>query len=85
MNITSLILVAIAVAACTKKPASVVPELGDRVLTVNEYIAQPKLREKVSAACGNDPGRTGLDPNCINVRRADHIASFGTSIPSMIP
>jgi hypothetical protein len=64
---------------CGRQPAAAVPELGDRVLTVDEFLAQPDLRGKVSALCRNDPGRIGLTPNCVNVRRADHIASMGTS------
>lgn len=80
-----LILILAAVAGCTRQPAAIVPELGDRVLTVSEYVAKPDLRKKVSAACNNDPGRSGLDPNCINVQRADHLASFGTSIPKLFP
>jgi hypothetical protein len=49
------------------------------VLTVDEFLAQPDLRGRVSALCRNDPGRMGATPNCVNVRRADHIASMGTA------
>lgn len=64
---------------CGREPAMAIPELGDRVLTVDEFLAQPDLRNKVGALCRNDPGRTGATPNCVNVRRADHIASMGTA------
>lgn len=64
---------------CTRESATAIPGLGDRVLTVEEFLAQPELRRKVSAYCHNDPGRTGLTPNCVNVRRADHLASMGTA------
>jgi hypothetical protein len=64
---------------CSRKSGTAIPELGERVLTVDEFLAQPELRKKVSAYCHNDPGRTGLTPNCVNVRRADHIASMGTA------
>jgi hypothetical protein len=64
---------------CSHDSGTAVPELGDRVLTVDEFLAQPELRKKVSAYCHNDPGRTGVTPNCVNVRRADHIASMGTA------
>lgn len=59
----------------------------NRVYTVDEFVAQPELRKKVSASCSNDPGRTGLDLNCVNVRRADHVASFGGTggIPRIVP
>jgi hypothetical protein len=75
----SIISMAALMFGCGREPAVAIPELGDRVLTVDEFLAQPDLRNKVSASCRNDPGRTGLTPNCVNVRRADHIASMGTS------
>lgn len=77
----------IALSACGK-PDPVASITGvDRVLTVKEYLAQPDLRQKVSAVCSDDPGRTGLNPNCVNVRRADHIAAFGsaTDMPRLFP
>ena len=74
-----LILAAVLLGACTREASNNIPELSDRVLTVDEYLAQPDLRQKVSAVCHNDPGRLGLTPNCVNVRRADHIASMGTA------
>jgi hypothetical protein len=80
-----LLLLPLALSGCFKgEPPTVVPGV-DRVYTVDEFVAQPVLRKKVSAVCSNDPGRTGLDPNCVNVRRADHIASVGTTIPSIVP
>lgn len=83
---TSLLL-PLALTGCFKvEPAAVVPAV-DRVYTVEEFIAQPELRKKVSAACGNDPGELGQAPNCINVRRADRIASAGSlaSMPRIVP
>lgn len=62
--------------------AATVPE-ASRVLTVNEFLARPDLREKIGAVCSNDPGRTMLDANCTNVRRADHIAMAGGAIPKI--
>jgi hypothetical protein len=70
---------AVLVLGCGREPAKAIPELGDRVLTVDEFLAQPDLRGRVSALCRNDPGRMGATPNCVNVRRADHIASMGTA------
>jgi hypothetical protein len=64
---------------CSRESGTAIPELGERVRTVDEFLAQPELRKKVSAYCHNDPGRSGLTPNCVNVRRADHIASMGTT------
>jgi hypothetical protein len=75
----SIVFVAVLMCGCGREPATAIPELGNRVLTVDEFLAQPVLRDKVSALCRNDPGRMGLNPNCVNVRRADHIASMGTA------
>lgn len=74
-----LIIPALFVAACSREAAQSIPKLGDRTLTVDEFLAQPDLRKQVSAFCHNDPGRLGLTPNCVNVRRADHLASMGTA------
>lgn len=77
--ILTLIAASLALGACNREFDTSVPELGGRVLTVDELVAQPDLRNRVSAACVNDPGRMGLAANCVNVRRADHIASMGTA------
>jgi hypothetical protein len=79
-----LVLLHLAMAGC-KREVSLAP--ADRIYTVEEFLAQPELRKRVSAVCGNDPGRTGQDPNCINVRRADRIASFGSAerMPRIVP
>jgi len=83
-SILFLLLLAATVAAC-KREAVVVPV--DRVYTVDEYVAAPELRRKVSAACSNDPGRTAKDPNCVNVHRADRVAAAGTlgGMPRTVP
>ncbi|KQQ96127.1 EexN family lipoprotein [Massilia sp. Leaf139] len=73
--------------ACTgDEVVTAVPD-ATRVYTVDEFLAQPDLRKKVSAVCSNDPGRTGLDANCLNVRRADRVASFGNvaNMPRIVP
>lgn len=75
----SIVSVAALMLGCGREAAEAIPGLGNRVLTVDEFLAQPDLRNKVSAFCRNDPGRVGMTPNCVNVRRADHIASMGTS------
>lgn len=74
-------------AGCSASVTSVtsVPDL-DRVLTVQEFVADAPLRQKVGDFCANNPGQTGLDPNCINVRQAIHIASSGTgNFPRIVP
>ncbi|MFS2213985.1 EexN family lipoprotein [Telluria sp. Tellsp104] len=75
----AIVSIAVFMCGCGREPAGAIPGLGNRVLTVDEFLAQPALRDKVSALCRNDPGRMGLTPNCVNVRRADHIASMGTA------
>ena len=75
----SIVSIAVLMCGCGRGPAAAIQELGDRVLTVDEFLAQPELRGKVSARCRNDPGRLGCTPNCVNVRRADHVASMGTA------
>jgi hypothetical protein len=82
--VSIFLLLPLAMAGC-KREVSLVP--ADRIYTVEEYLAQPELRTKVSAVCSNDPGRTGQDPNCINVQRADRVASAGSSsaMPRIAP
>lgn len=70
------IAIAIALTGCSARVTQV-PDL-DHVLTVDEFVAQPAMRARVFAYCANNPGQTGLDPNCINVRQAEHIAVIGT-------
>lgn len=87
MNRLIPLLLPIALTGCFKvEPGMTVPAV-DRVYTVDEFVAQPDLRKKVSALCANDPGRLGQAPNCINVRRADRIASAGSlaDMPRVVP
>lgn len=83
-SIPFFLLLAATVYGC-KREAVVVP--ADRVYTVDEYLAAPDLRRRVSAACSNDPGRTAQDPNCVNVHRADRVAAAGTlgGMPRTVP
>jgi hypothetical protein len=89
-SFTFCLAVLVSLAACSKtgggQPGlTVVPDL-ERVLTVDEFLAQPAVRQKVSAFCGNDPGRTRLDPNCVNAQRADRIATAGKGdFPRIVP
>lgn len=81
------LLLPLALTGCFKvEPATTAPS-ADRVYTVDEFVAQPDLRKKVGALCGNDPARLGQAPNCINVRRADRIATAGslTDMPRIVP
>lgn len=81
------LLLPLALTGCFKVDPVTTVLAVDRVYTVDEYLAQPDLRKKVSAVCGNDPGRLGQAPNCINVRRADRIASAGSlaDMPRIVP
>lgn len=72
-----LLLAATLLGGCGRDTASAIHTSAERVFSVDEYLAQPDLRKKVSATCQNDPGRLGLTPNCVNVRRADHVAAIG--------
>lgn len=80
-----LLLLSFMILGGCKRDVSLVP--ADRIYTVEEYLAHPQLRQRISAVCSNDPGRTGQDPNCINVNRADRIASAGSvgGIPRITP
>ncbi len=81
------ILLPLVLSGCFKaEPATVVPA-ADRVYTVDEFLAQPEVRKRISAACGSDPGRMGQDPNCFNVHRADRIAATGSlaGMPKIVP
>ncbi len=81
------LLLPLALTACFKVEPPTAVVAVDRVYTVDEFLAQPELRKKVSAVCSNDPGRLARDPNCINVRRAEHIASAGSlaDMPRAVP
>lgn len=77
----------IALFGCSKGDTTIATQLANRAYTVDDFLAQPDLRKKISTACSNDPGRLALESNCINVRRADHIASAGslTNMPRVVP
>lgn len=84
----TLVLATIACAGsgCSKESAAGMAPTGIRVLTVDEYLQQPKLRKKVFAECANDPGRQGEDPNCVHALRAERIAAAGTGrFPAVTP
>lgn len=80
------ILLPLALSGCFRAEPTSAP-VAARVYTVDEFLAQPSARKMISAACSNDPGRMGQDPNCINVRRADRIASAGSlaGMPKIVP
>jgi len=84
LSAVSLLVLAAFAAGC-KREAVIVPV--DRIYTVDEFLAAPDLRRRVSAVCSNDPGRTAHDPNCINVHRADRVASSGSlgGMPRVVP
>lgn len=82
-----LLLLPLALTACFKVEPATAVVVVDRVYTVDEFLAQPELRKKISAVCSNDPGRLWQDSNCINVGQADHIASAGSlaNMPRVVP
>lgn len=79
------LLVSLALAGCVKEDLSSANPVGDRVYTVDEFLAKPELRKEIFAQCANDPGRTASNPNCVNVISAERIASVGTTIPRILP
>lgn len=78
MKNLSLIALAIVLTGCTPAPRVTKVTFLERVLTVDEYLAQRPLLEKVTAFCMNNPGENSLDPNCINAQQAQHIANLGS-------
>lgn len=85
MSRINFLLVSLALTGCVKGDPAAGDEPRDRVYTVDEFVAQPALRKQFFTVCSNNPGQLGQSPNCINVRRAEHIASAGTTIPSFAP
>lgn len=81
------IVLPIALTGCLKVEPSTAERTPERIYTVDEFLAQPELRERVSAVCNNDPGQLGQTPNCSNSRRADRIASAGSlaNMPRAVP
>lgn len=68
--------VSVSLIGCTQKVTEV-PFL-DKVLTANEFNAQPPLREKVLVFCADDPGRYRGDPNCVNAQQASRLSMVGS-------
>ncbi|MGY0343565.1 EexN family lipoprotein [Xylella fastidiosa] len=71
-----------ALAACTPKPPQI--SFLDRVLTVEEFTAQPDVRDKVIAECSSDPGHLKDDPNCFNAKQSLRASTTGSgNFPSL--
>lgn len=71
-----------ALAACTPKPTQI--SFLDRVLTVEEFTAQPDVRDKVIAECSSDPGHLKDDPNCVNAKQSLRASATGSgNFPSL--
>lgn len=77
-------LITLALTGCLNPDGQPDPAGENKLHTVDDFIAQPKLRAEFAKACSNNPGQIGATANCINVRRAEHIAAAGTSIPSFV-
>ena len=84
MNRTYFLLAFLALTGCVQKDSTSAGPDGDRVYTVDEFLAQPVLRKKFFDLCANDPGQTESSPNCVNVISAERIASAGTTIPRIV-
>jgi hypothetical protein len=87
MKLLIPLLMSLPLSGCTNSDSTAPASVAERTYTVNEFLAQPDLRKRVGSACSNDPGRMALEPNCVNVRRADHVASAGTiaDMPRVVP
>ena len=46
--------------------------------TVEEYRADKRLRQETFKQCANDPGTLGKTPDCINVKAAERLESYGS-------
>jgi len=57
--------------------ATQVPFLN-KILTVEDFTAQPDVRKKVLAFCANDPGELKADPNCINAKQSERMTTSGS-------
>jgi hypothetical protein len=69
-------------AACSGKPTQI-PFLA-RVMTTDEFTAQPDVRERVLQYCGQNPGQVGSDPNCVNAQQSSRMTTAGTgNFPSL--
>lgn len=75
LPLATLLSIAALLVGCSGKPTQI-PFL-DRVMTVDEFTAQPDVREKVLVLCANDPGRVGTDPNCVNAKQSTRMATSG--------
>lgn len=76
LSLAALLSVATLFAGCSGKPTQI-PFL-DRVMTTDEFTAQPTVRQKVLVFCANDPGRVGGDPNCINAKQSARVTTSGS-------
>ena len=46
--------------------------------TVEEYRADKTLRQEMFKQCANDPGTLEKTPDCVNVREAERLESYGS-------
>lgn len=76
LPLASLLSLAALLAGCSGKPTQI-PFL-DRIMTAEEFTAQPDVREKVLLFCANDPGRLGTEPNCVNAKQSTRMATSGS-------
>lgn len=68
----------VTLSGCFEEAPTAVPGVA-RVYTVDEYLADPALRQVVVSHCRSDPGQLGEDPNCVNSKSAALIAISGGS------
>lgn len=85
MNRILLLFVILSLNGCIDGDPPSPASQADRVYTVEEFLAQPELRQRFFTMCGNNPGQSERDPNCINVLSAERIAASGAVTPRIAP
>jgi hypothetical protein len=66
-----LLTAAVAICGCS-------PEPPKARYTVDEYLANPQAMEAKLHECANNPGDSGRDPECVNVRAAAERQGIGS-------
>lgn len=69
--LVAVLALTVTLTAC--KPATQIPSF-DRVYTVDEFDRDFDLRQRARAACSENPGQLGSDPNCVNAT-ASHLGA----------
>ncbi|MEX3581726.1 MAG: EexN family lipoprotein [Burkholderia sp.] len=80
MKKITIVMLAMVLVACGKKVQTV-----SEVKTVDWYLENRDVMQKVLAECGNNPGELAGDQNCINASDASNKAFFQQKGAGTIP